>query len=230
MSKRPAVPSILEACGLTSEEIRRIARQTGFCQRASGKINVIDFLNHFCEASIKGTVSHNDLAAKLQAATGVSARRQAYGQRIHTNACVALFQAVLATLILSKLDAHVLKRCRPFKRILIQDSTIIQLPPRLFDLFSGVKNAHTTTCNARIQGVYDLGSGRFVQFSIDPYSKNDVSVAFDLSVEPGDLVLRDRGYFLLEAISHFKANGVETISRYKHQTALYDIATRERLD
>ena len=32
-------------------------------------------------------------------------------------------------------------------------------------------------------------------------------------------MLRDRGYFLLEAISHFKANGVETISRYKHKTS-----------
>ena len=225
-----SAPSVLEACGLTSEEIRRIARETGFCKRASRKIDVIDFLNHFCEESIKGTVSYNDLAAKIQAATGVSASRQAYGQRIHADVCVAFFQAVLATLILSKLDARVWKRCRLFKRILIQDSTIIQLPPRLFDLFSGVKNAHTTTCNARIQGVYDLCSGRFVQFSIDPYSKNDVSVASDLPVEPGDLVLRDRGYFLLEAISYFKTQGVETISRYKHKTALYDASTREGLD
>jgi hypothetical protein len=220
----------LNACGLTSDIIRRIARQTGFCQRASGKIDVIDFLNQFCEESVKGTVSYNDLAAKMQAATSVSASRQAYGQRIHADVCVALFQTVLATLILSKLNARVLKRCRLFKRILIQDSTIIQLPSRLFDLFSGVKNAHTTTCNARIQGVYDLCSGRFVQFSIDPYSQNDVSVAFDLPVESGDLVLRDRGYFLLEAISNFKTQGVETISRYKHKTALYDPSTRERLD
>jgi hypothetical protein len=230
MPKMLSAPSMLEASGLTFEEIDRIARQTGFCQRASGKINVIDFLNPFCEESVKGTVSHHDLAAKLQAVTGVSASRQAYGQRIQTNACVALFQAVLAPLILSKWDSHVLKRCRLFKRILIQDSTIIQLPPRLFDLFSGVKNAHTTTCNARIQGVYDLCSSRFVQLSMDPYSKNDVSVAFDLPVEPGDRVLRDRGYFLLEAISHFKAHGVETISRYKHKTALYDLSTRERLN
>ena len=206
MPQMDSAPSVLNACGLTSDIIRRIAHQTGFCKRASGKIDVIDSLNHFCEESIKGTVSYNDLAAKIQAVTSVSASRQAYGQRIHADVCVALFQAVLATLILSKLDARVLKQCRLFKRILIQDSTIIQLPSRLFDLFSGVKNAHTTTCNARIQGVYDLCSGRFVQFSIDPYSKNDVSVASDFPVEPGDLVLRDRGYFLLEAISHFKVS------------------------
>ena len=80
---------------------------------------MIDFLNQFCEESVKGTVSHNDLAAKLQATTGVSASRQAYGQRLHTDARVAFFQAVLATLILSKLDAHVLKRSQMFKRILI---------------------------------------------------------------------------------------------------------------
>jgi len=44
-------PSVLEACELTSEEIRRIARETGFCKRASRKIDVIDFLHHFCEES-----------------------------------------------------------------------------------------------------------------------------------------------------------------------------------
>jgi hypothetical protein len=76
MPPMDSAPSVLNACGLTSDLIRRIARQTGFCKRASGKIDVIDFLNHFCEESVKGTVSYNDLAAKMQAATSVSASRQ----------------------------------------------------------------------------------------------------------------------------------------------------------
>ena len=117
-----------------------------------------------------------------------------------------------------------------YKRILLQDSTIIQLPAKLFEFFSGVKNATTTTCHARIQGVYDLCSGRFTEFSIDPYTKNDLSVAANIHVTAGDLILRDRGYFLVSAMTMHKANGVDTISRYKHKTLLYDAQTQEPID
>jgi hypothetical protein len=117
-----------------------------------------------------------------------------------------------------------------FQRILIQDSTVIQLPAKLFAVFSGVKNATFTACNARIQGIYDLCSGRFIKFSIDSYSKNDVSVAADIPTKPGDLLLRDRGYFLLENIAAQKQMGVDTISRFKHKTALYDLETKEKLN
>ncbi len=221
--------SVFSACELSSEVIERIARETGFSKRSGGKISASDFLANFCAESIKGTVSNNDIAAAIHAHTGVSASRQAYWERINDD-CLMFFKAILAELIRSKLSSVVWTLCPLFKRILIQDSTIIQLPARLFECFSGVKNAATTTCNARIQGIYDLCSGRFIQFSIDPYSKNDLSVASNIQVEPGDLVLRDRGYFLLSTIAAHKAKGADTISRYKHKTALYDVQTQDPID
>ena len=67
-----------------------------------------------------------------------------------------------------------------YKRVLVQDSTVIQLPARLFTTFSGVSNAHSNVCNARIQAVYDLVAAEFIDFSIDPYSKNDFKAAPEL--------------------------------------------------
>ena len=229
MPKVHSAVSVFSACGLSAEAIDRLARETEFSKRAGGKINATDFLAHFCAEAIKGTVSNNDIAAAIHTHTGVSASRQAYWLRIDDE-CLAFFKAVLAELIRSKLAPVAWKLCPLFKRVLIQDSTIIQLPPKLFEYFSGVKNASTTTCNARIQGIYDLCSGRFVQFSIDPYSKNDLAVAPDIQVEAGDLVLRDRGYFLLSTIAANKAKGADMISRYKHRTTLYDVQTQEKLD
>lgn len=49
-----------------------------------------------------------------------------------------------------------LRSSAKYKRILIQDSTIIKLPSRLFEIFSGVSNGHSKVCNARIQGTYDI--------------------------------------------------------------------------
>ncbi|MFZ4397366.1 MAG: IS4 family transposase [Kiritimatiellia bacterium] len=221
--------SVFSACGLSAERVGRIARETGFSQRSGGKIAASELLSHFCVEAIKGTVSNNDIAATMQAKTGVSASRQAYWLRLDNDGLV-FFKAVLAEVIRAKLTTDAWALCPFYKRILIQDSTLIQLPDRLFACFSGVKNATTTTCNARIQGIYDLCAGRFVQFSIDPYSKNDLAVAPEIQVEAGDLVLRDRGYFWPSIMVTNKARGADTISRYKHKTTLYDVKTQAKID
>jgi Transposase DDE domain len=101
---------------------------------------------------------------------------------------------------------------------------------RLFEIFSGVKNASKSVCNARIQGVYDLVSRQFVSFSVDPYSKNDQSVVMDIDVQPGDLLLRDRAYFSIESIDMFKRIGTDTIMRYKSKTHVYDMETGKEIN
>ena len=212
--------------------LRKMAFQTGFCRRASGKIDAPDFLIHLCLQSVEGAVSYNDLAARIQTLTGISASRQAYWERTG-EPCVRFFQSVLERIMLSKCptdDIAGFKASGRFARILLHDSTVIRLPLRLFEAFSGVKNAHTAVCNARIQGVYDLLSGRFVRFSVDPYTKNDQAAALDIPVQPGDLVLRDRGYFNVEAIDVHRQAGAETIARYKHYTSLLDPATGKKIN
>ena len=233
MGASAVTASLFTACGLNEKQIRRIARKTKFSERASGKINVPRLLECVCEEVVKGTVSYNDLAATMQVATGYLVSRQAYWERMNTDACLAFFKAILATVMLRKLNllkVTPLTKCALYKRILVQDSTVIQLPARLFAIFSGVRNAHTTACNARIQGVYDLCSGQFISFSIDPYSKNDFSAAREIEAQPGDLILRDRGYFLIEVIETFKNKGIDTINRYKHGTTLYDSETSKEIN
>ncbi len=218
--------------GLSRLEIEEPAFETGFCKRRSGKIEAPDFLIHFCLESLEGTVSHNDIAAKMEVETGTDASRQAYHQRMNDR-CVAFFEKFLERVIVSKYfseDTDEISGLNGFKRILVQDSTAVRLPLRLFEIFSGVKNASSAVCNARIQGVYDLLSKRFVKFSIDPYSKNDLSVASDICAEPDDQLLRDRGYFSVPTIKELKLQGADTISRYKHKTTIYDIESEEEID
>ena len=229
MHKSYSALSVFRSCGLSIKVLERLARQTGFCKRAGAKIKAAVFLTYFCSQSIHGTVSNNDLAAVIERGTGTSASRQAYWLRMG-DACLAFFQAILSLVVETKVPTSLALE-RRFKRILIQDSTVIQLPARLFDCFSGVKNGTATAaCNARIQGTYELRSGRFLQFSIDPYSRNDRAAAADIPVQPGDLVLRDRGYFVLGLIAAHRAIGVDTISRYKHETVLCEPTTCQRLD
>lgn len=231
--KKISDPGDLFSCvGLDRKKIRQLAFETGFCKRRSGKISAPDFLVHLCLESVSGTVSYNDLAARVEARTGIAASRQAYWQRTD-EPCVNFFQSILEHVMLSKCDPHQIrsiKRQGRFKRVLLQDSTIIKLPLRLFEMFSGVKNAHASVCNARIQGIYDLLSGCFIHFSIDPYSKNDQAATMEIPVQPGDLILRDRGYFKLQAVEAHKQAKADSINRYKHATALYDPATGQKIN
>lgn len=195
--------------GLSWDRIKQIAIDCGFCKRQSGKIDAPHFLGYFCLQSLEGTVSYNDIAAKLEAKTGINASRQAYHQRMNEE-CVAFFKKILEIVIFSKAFPEELdewKDSKRFSRILVQDSTVIRLPLRLFEIFSGVKNAHSAVCNARIQGVYDLISKQFIEFAITPYSKNDLSVTLEIPVQPGDLVLRDRGYFSAPSMIDLKKKG-----------------------
>jgi hypothetical protein len=172
-TKNDAPCKLFTVDGLDREKITQIAFETGFCKRRSGKIDPPDFLLHFCLQSLEGTVSYNDLAARVEAKTGVNASRQAYQQRMGEE-CVNFFKKILETVMNSKnsrAEEKVFEKDSGIKRVLVQDSTIIRLPLRLFEIFSGVKNASSSVCNARIQGVYDLISRQFIQFSIDTYKK-----------------------------------------------------------
>lgn len=115
------------------------------------------------------------------------------------------------------------------RRILVQDSTILKLPAWLFESFSGVANAHTTVCNARIQAVYDLMSLSFVHFSVDTYSRNDLAAAPALQLEAGDLVLRDRGYLTNGEIERHLQAGAHCIYRHKTVTTYLNPATLQSL-
>ena len=189
-------------------------------KRKPKKIDPLEYLTIVCIMSVAGSPSFNNIAAKHSSSYGLSASKQAFSKRTKKE-CVAFFKLVLALIIKTKLcETRVsgVKLLESYNRVLVQDSTIIRLPLHLFEIFSGVKNAKASVCNARIQGVFDLMSEKFVEFSIDSYSKNDLVAAPQLELCKDDLVLRDRGYFIMDEVQrHIDANA-HCIYRFKTGT------------
>lgn len=218
----------MDAEGLSKKELIKIAYETGFIKRKSKKIEADEFLELMCLESQKGSPSFNDLASRHEAIYTKNATKQAISKKVNPS-CVLFFQAVLARIITSKIYKSENKAVN-YNRVLVQDSTIIKLPKRLFKIFSGVSNTHTSVCNARIQGVYDIISGTFISFSIDPYSKNDISVAPHLEICKGDLSLRDRGYYLNSEIKRHLDVGANCIFRYKSRTMLISPESGKAID
>jgi len=208
---------LLNISDISNQDLRKMAYESGFMKRRSKKIDPPSFLTNLCLSALEGSPSYNDLAARFQAEYEISASKQAFWKRADAS-CVLFLQSVLARIInqkVSKVDSNTIKACNQYNRVIVQDSTIIKLPLRLFDIFSGVGNARGSVCNARIQGVYELLSGCFLSFSIDPYTKNDLSAAPELKMQKGDLVLRDRGYSTVDEIRRHIEAGADCIYRHK---------------
>lgn len=206
--------------------------KTGFMKRKPKKIDPFEYLTIMCIMSVAGSPSFNNIAAKHSNIYGLPASKQAFSKRTKKE-CVEFFKSILTLIIKTKLcetKVNGLKLLEKYNRVLIQDSTIIRLPFHLFEIFSGVKNAKTSVCNARIQGIFDLMSGQFVEFSIDPYYKNDLISAPHLQLCKNDLALRDRGYFTINELQrHIDANA-HCIYRHKTGTILINPLTGKKID
>lgn len=217
--------------GISKERLLDLAFETGLIKRKR-IILPSDILYAICKESICGTVTYNNIAAQIEADKGETVSRQAVWKKV-TEHCKLFFQKIMEILILSKVDnceLNNMKRKSDYKRILVQDSTIIKLPLRLFEIFSGVSNGKGKACNARIQGTYDLITEKFICFSIDTYSKNDAKAAPELVLEEGDLAIRDRGYLTFDEIDRHISNGADCIYRYKYKTILLDPITKKPID
>jgi hypothetical protein len=217
---------------LSDDELDLMAVRSGFTQRAAKKIFAPVFIRLLFDQTIKHSPSFNDMASNMEKHTGVSVSKQAISQRMDQS-CVTFAQSILAKLIAKQIPATFSQQRgvgERYQRILIQDSTLVHLPTRHLNVFSGVANAHSAVCHARIQGVYDVKSSQFLSFSIDPYSKNDHRAAPELKLQPGDLVLRDRGYLSAgEILRHINANA-DCIYRHKFTIGYLDPKTKEPIE
>lgn len=234
----PAIPKCF-AIGQTifaEDYLLNLAKTSGFLKRAPRKITPCGLLASIFAQCLKGSPSYNDLAVSMEDRhPDHGPSRQAVALRFGT-AFETFIEHILGDVIAHRLAADQAKPGSPserfgdYQRVLVQDSTVIQLPGHLFADFSGVANGSTKVCNARIQATYDLISSRLVSFSLDPYSKNDLSAAPELSLQAGDLALRDRGYLIADEVCRTRTAGADCIYRHKTGTIYLDPETRTPID
>lgn len=211
------------------------ARHTGFMKRAPQKITPKNFLAGFLKTIVDEGKSLDDLAIHIGSYAGQTVSKQAVDKRIN-EACVQYFEQVLAQAILQQAQVKLSwatngEMFRPFSRVLVQDSTCIALDEKLLTAFPGPRNQHGQKAMAKIQVLMDLLRETFVHFEITPFTQNDQSVAAEVLkfAQPGDLVLRDLGYFDLTTLQQMNAAGIYFLSRLLVSTALFDAQDETRM-
>jgi IS4 transposase len=84
----------------------------------------------------------------------------------------------------------------------------------------------------KIQAVYDLLSGTFVNFEVTPYTENDQSKAMDilLNAKSNDLVIRDLGYFVLRSFQAMISNSIHFVSRFKYHVSIMELLSQNEIN
>lgn len=204
-------------------EVEQIAYEENFYQRKSHKITASSIITSFWEMMEHNKNSLRSWALHTGLHIGDTLSKQAIDQRLNAPMLSTvkriLEQAILKSNQMVQLNQMLAKKIKKdkklsaaaanyFNNILLHDSTIQQLPNQLYNEFGGNQTKDGPRTLMRIQAIYNLSNCTWVDFSIDTYRKNDQSRAkFALDkLEAKDLVIRDLGYFVLDALEQIAEN------------------------
>ncbi len=190
-------------------DLDAIARQCGLVIRKSSKFSPAGFLQSLLGSVVTGLASFNQIAGCLKDFTGAAMARQSLHDRFSARSTAFLI-AVHSDLMAQRFQecANTL-RTSPIIRILIEDASSQVMPKSNALLFPAHGNHHGSTAGVKIDFAYDLLTGQTLSHSLHAATEQDKTIGKDFLplVRPGDLVLRDMGYFALGEFDAIEERG-----------------------
>lgn len=208
----------------------QIAQRTGFDNGYTKKISAYSFLFGFFLMYNKGQNSLDSWATGIEQITGQVVSKQAVALKFEQRH-VACFEELTAALLQPHL-AQALHERSPlfdtFNRVLIEDSTCLGLHRSLSAEFPSTGEAAT----ARLQLCYELKQEQILDVAVQSFRDNDQKHARQITTQivPGDLVIRDLGYFSTGVFKEIAQAGGFFLSRLRYGVNLYDAQTGAQLD
>jgi hypothetical protein len=195
-----------------------LCRKYKFIQRSSSKLRGDEFIKTMILPS-KGlsTDSLKGLCSRMKELNPkANLTAQALCEKINDISSSRLMQGVFTQLLLHA-QAYMVKDCpklaevsKDFNRVLIQDSTVMELNERLQDEYEGTnRGGNGSKSQVKIDIIHDIMKGLVVDAKIYNGNENDQSFATRILkyITPGDLIIRDLGYFVLDSLNAIvKAN------------------------
>lgn len=207
---------------VTPHFCKKTARECKFVQRSTSRLNGTEFVRSMILASESDTLfTLNRRCQKFNPNSEMS--NPGLSQRINTESASLLMQSCLAQCLNQTYtfegDSDSLKK---FNRILIQDSTCLELDNSLAKFYPGSSGAASKAA-IKIDCIYDFTHEKIL--NVEHCARNVVDykngkIIFDY-VQNNDLVLRDLGYLDLDEIAKIDEKACYYISRYKSNMNIY---------
>jgi hypothetical protein len=210
-----------------------LARSSGFLRRCPRKIPMTDFLLALLALAAESFLTLERVASVIALAAQLSYSKQALHKRL--TPAIERFLAQTASALFGQLPearARLQGLLQPFRRVLLHDSTVETLPKHLAKVFPGSRNQRTRFAALKIQFITDLLSAQVLHLSLSGFTRNDQAAAPDILevAQPGDLIIRDLGYFVLRAFQWIMEIGAFFVSRCRSDVTLYDVRTGQALN
>lgn len=210
-----------------------LARKSLFVMRTPRKIGPHQILRSVLMAACEGNSHFRGIAQAFSSLAGEKVSRQAVFERLSHEAAPSFFASALREVLdgqarrLGALAgsrfASVLERARGvFGRLLIEDGSVVPLHRSLAEKLPGSVNQHGCAAALRLRWALDFLSGKTLDAELHPWRENDLSTCFDLLglVREGDLLVRDMGYFCLEAFHEIARRGAWFLTRLPEGTVI----------
>lgn len=212
----------------------KIAYVSRFIKRKAKKITPKNFFVGFLIMSFSSETNSFELwASKIAILIKDTVSKQAVCKKINDTVIVFL-KGVLEVVLNRSLFFKTKQYIKGFKNIYIQDSTSIKLNGKLSKYYPGNENKFKKIRKSilKIHTIYNIAKRSFSSFQLSGFRENDQSKSKDIMelAKPGDLVLRDLGYFILEVFKEMIEEGIYFLSRLKARVNLYEKDSLEKLN
>lgn len=214
-----------------TETATQAARETGFVQRAS-KLTGAGFVQTVVLGWLDDPAATLSQLTQVAAALGIAISPQGLDQRLTPEAAAllaAVLDAALTQIIAA--DPVAIPLLARFAGVIVQDSSVINLPPDLAAVWRGCGGSNGQSPAAlKTQVRFDVLTGTLSVLEVDHGRTHDRrSAAQERPVPVGALRLSDLGYFSLRSLSTCAAQEAFFLTRMLSNTAVFD-PTGTRLD
>jgi hypothetical protein len=208
---------------LSDEWIDKAARDIGFVKRSS-KISAKQFLRTVLFDHLQyDQPSLSQHAFEMFEGTGKQVTKQAFNKKFNGNAVLFIKKLFEKFLSLNINGGQVESGLRDkYTAVRILDSTEFKLPDCFAKEFPGYSASNALAC-AAIQFEYDILSKTVNCLSLGNARESDKTFAEGRmpNINPGELIIRDLGYYSINSYQQIEDQKAFYISRLKPQVTIY---------
>jgi hypothetical protein len=214
---------------LLIEDANRLAHSSKFIQRKR-KLSGASFAQALVLGWWRNPKASLEELSQCTARAGTGIRAQSLAERFDERSVAfmesLLKQAVQMRLLGESLDARLF---RHFKSVWLTDSSVIGLPRQWYEQYPGCGNGQGQSAGLKLQVRLDLKQGVLEGPILQAAREHDRSSPIAWHLEAGECILRDLGFFKLQALAQHQAQGGYWISRALSSLTVYNLAG-QRLD